>query len=126
VIGSPEKTKAVRLGKSGTIFARVTLVPDIPDKNLILKLRGVDLKYYEGLLHTPDVYFEVAAQGSSLRSGSYWIPIFRSETATVSSTSHPCWDVVSVSVSRVCCGDFDKPIQFRFFNRKATGGHFFM
>jgi hypothetical protein len=120
VLGSRGNTKAKKLLKGGTLFARITAVPVEEMGMLHFSLRGVKLKNVEGFFGKSDPFFEISAKVNSA-GGLTWQPVYRSKP--IMNNLDPNWTPGSVEISRLCNGDLNSPFLVEVWDWEKSGKH---
>lgn len=122
VLGSRGNIKAKNLRNGGTLYARITPAPDEVKAAgaLHLKVKGVKLANVDGIFGRSDPFFELNVKVDSA-GGLSWQPVYRSKH--ISNNLNPDWEEFSVDVSRICQGDFNRPIQFKIYDWQKNGKH---
>lgn len=120
VLGVRGSTKAKKLRKGGTLFARVTVAKTKTEGNFILKLRGHALVNTERAWGVSNPFFEISAR-IQMAGRSVWHPVFRSEV--VQSDLNPTWPECAINLERLLgdTSDLDRPILFSVYHRSRNG-----
>uniref|UniRef100_A0A7S4IXV7 C2 domain-containing protein n=1 Tax=Odontella aurita TaxID=265563 RepID=A0A7S4IXV7_9STRA len=121
LLGAKGNTKAKKLKKSGTIFARVEKYRG--EGTLRLGMKGVKLKNMEGFMKKSDPFYELNRKVDG-PSGTMWDAVFRSKH--VSNNLSPVWGDSTIDLGVLCNGDQSQHILVRVFDHESDGKHVLM
>eukprot|EP00804_Cyclotella_cryptica_P020314 CCRYP_014051-RA/>CCRYP_014051-RA protein AED:0.20 eAED:0.20 QI:170/1/1/1/0.44/0.4/10/3670/670 len=120
ILGSRGSTKAQKLKRGGTLYARLQKPPAVSAGNLALSLRGIKLKNVEGLFKKSDPFYELRRTYDG-PSGGTWTAVYRSKQ--VKDNLDPKWEPATVDVNALCDGDVTRRVQVAIFDWEKDGKH---
>ena len=120
ILGSRGSTKAKKLKKGGTLYARIQKAAPRPAGKLALRMRGIKLKNVEGMFKKSDPFYELRRTYDGPGGGS-WTPVYRSKH--VKNNLNPKWEPATIDVNTLCDGDLDRRLQVAIFDHEGSGKH---
>lgn len=121
LLGAKGNTKAKKLKKSGTIFARVEKYRG--QGTLRLGMKGIKLKNMEGFMKKSDPFYELNRKVDG-PSGTMWDAVYRSKH--VKDNLNPVWGEATIDLGALCNGNQSQPILVRVFDHESSGKHVLM
>lgn len=120
ILGSRGSTKAKKLKKGGTLYARIQKAAPRSAGKLALRMRGIKLKNVEGMFKKSDPFYELRRTYDGPGGGS-WTPVYRSKH--VKNDLNPKWEPATIDVNALCDGDLDRRLQVAIFDHESSGKH---
>jgi len=120
ILGSRGSTKAKKLKKGGTLYARIQKAAPRSAGKLALRMRGIKLKNVEGMFKKSDPFYELRRTYDGPGGGS-WTPVYRSKH--VKNNLNPKWEPATIDVNTLCDGDLDRRLQVAIFDHEGSGKH---
>jgi hypothetical protein len=84
---------------------------------LSAQLKGIKLKNKEGMFGTSDPFFVL----SRVREDGSWTPVYKS--MSIPRNLNPVWPTFTVSLQKLCNGDYDRPLRIEVFDHEKSGNH---
>lgn len=110
LLGSRGSSKAIRMKKGGTLYARV--VQEEGSGSLRLKLSGSQIKFPKKI----DPFFQI-----SRNEGGIWNSAYRSHQ--VKNNVNPVWNEDNIPLSSLCGKNLDTPLRLGVYHYELSGKH---